>query len=162
MVPITVLEGAAKDAYEVVVGLLAHALRIRDLHEHRIRHSIEAPRADRRAPDRIDYAAVARDGGKREIEFRHSRCAMRDVRVEHVVARLRAERAYQEMFVTIRRELIFKAQGATCDPSFDAPQSRAGAAQIRLGRFRCDRRPIAALICVLRQAHLSSARVVIR
>jgi hypothetical protein len=65
MVAIAVLERASQDTHDVVVRLLADALCIRDLHEHRVVHLIEAPCADHRAPDRVDDAAVTRDGWHR-------------------------------------------------------------------------------------------------
>jgi hypothetical protein len=43
MIAIAVLEGTTQDTHDVVVCLLADALGIRDLHEHRVVHLIEAP-----------------------------------------------------------------------------------------------------------------------
>lgn len=91
-----------------------------------------------------------------QIELREACCAMREVRIEYVVARLIAERARQTMLVAIRREFFVERERAGRDPSFDAPQLRAGALEIRFSRCCRDRRPIARSSIV--EVELYSAR----
>ncbi|HKQ11849.1 MAG TPA: hypothetical protein VJT80_00345 [Steroidobacteraceae bacterium] len=156
MIAIAVLEGASEDAHDVVVRLLAHAPCIRDLHEQRVLHLIEAPQTDHRAPNRIDHAPIACEGGIGQIELRKSCCAMREVRIEYIVARLMAEGACQTMLVAIVRKFSLERESATRDPRLDAPQLRAGALKIQFSRCCRDRRPIARSSIV--EVELYSAR----
>lgn len=156
MVAIAVLEGASQDTHDVVVRLLADALCIRDLHEHRVVHLIEAPRADCRAPGRVDHAAIARERGIGEIELRESCCTMREVCIEYIVARSAAEGTRQTMFVAICREFFVERECAGRDASFYAPQLRAGALETRFSRCCRDRRTIARSSVV--EVELYSAR----
>jgi len=136
MIAIAVLKGTTQDTHDVVVRLLADALSIRDLHQYRVVHLIEAPRTDRRPPGRVDRTAIARERGIGQIELCKSCCTVREVRIEYIVAPLTGEGARQTVLVAIRRKFFVERERAGCDSSFDARQPCPGALEIQFSR-RC-------------------------
>ncbi|HEY0940454.1 MAG TPA: hypothetical protein VGE08_10190 [Steroidobacter sp.] len=120
MIAIAVLERAADDADDVVVGLLRdRPLRINDLGQRRILHLFEDQLADRGPPGRLQNLSIALDRREREIRLRHARFVVRHELIEDLVACPRCLNGSERVEIAELRELLGEHKRAERDSALD-------------------------------------------
>nr|WP_232831110.1 hypothetical protein [Peristeroidobacter agariperforans] len=144
MIAIAVLERAADDADDVVVGLLRDLqFRINDLRQRRILHLFEDQLADGGPPGRLQDLSIALHRRECEIRLRHARFVVHHELIEDLVASSRRFDGSECMEIAELRKLLSEHERSERDSALDLFKLDVRAPQVGLGWNALERGPVA-------------------
>lgn len=161
MIFVAVREGAADSACDVVVGLLVPRVLGKDTRQARIDDVLEQLSADLGSPYGLEDSSIVLAGRERQVVHLDTHLAMREVGIEHFVARRLGLRRLglrigQLVLVAVVRELVTKRERAVLDLGLDGPKLQPRATQVCFRRRALDGGPVS--LALVDQRELDAVR----